>query len=134
MKRIALLTVIIMVLSISFVFATENDATVLSTPDSATTLENAETPKAEDIATENKTDAENTATNGTTTTGDVATEDSSTAENDPTDTTTESNTATEDTHDHDHEHEEVTKTPIIGAIIAIVMIIAIVALAALIQK
>lgn len=122
-KKIALFFSLIMIFSLSFVFASEDtSALVNSAPASGeevilTSGENVEVISGE--VSEDAISGEN----------EIATE--------PTDDLKESGETivpSEDAHDHDHDHEEESNSTMVGAIVAIIIVVAVVAIVAVIQK
>ncbi len=123
MKRLAFLTVLVMILTLSFAFATEEPILTNNPEVDVTTTNPEETTVPE--GTENGENVE-TPTDGSETAPDSAEPDTTNPDT-PAPDTTEPDTTTPDTTSK-------SNSTIVGAIIAIVIVVVVIALAALIQK
>lgn len=130
MKKVALLMVLVLTLSISSVFATEDVLLIAPAPTDALS---GEVVSGEELSGEVVTNTEETPVSG-----DVA-EEAVSGEDETPVLDNETNDADENhVHDDAETEEEVTndsnKNSVIGAIIAIVIVVAVVAIAAILRK
>lgn len=141
-KKIALLISLVMIFSLSFVFASEDTAAVaipeevtenvtISGEELSTDYTSPEIVSGEDIV-----DGTIDSISGEETVNDTEStpaENENQTANDTESTPTENETETEDEHNHDHDDESSNST-VLGAVIAIVIVVAVVAIVAVIQK